>query len=120
MSVLRLLRLLLLPLSLLLAVSVLSQPAAAVDGVYRGWQISDAAVDPYSDSVYLLDLPNHIRVVNRTSGQPSQRQAVELQLGELEAVSAIGLDPNNRRLFVLVKRSQSADWRDSSVQYEVR
>ena len=97
------LRHLLLPLSLLLAVSVLSQPADAVDGVFRGWQIGDVAAHPDSDLVYLLDQPRFIRVVNRTSGQVVQRDVAELQLGESMYVLGIGSDAPRNRVYALVR-----------------
>lgn len=49
-----------------------SLAAFPADGSFRGWSISHAIPRPVNDVVYVLDRPNHIRTMSRTTGAPLQ------------------------------------------------
>ena len=89
---------LLLLLSCLVLSSVAAQPA---DGTFRGWSIASVASHPTSAVVYVLDYPNNIRAVNRSTGAVLQRN-VSIDT-EQAVVLAIGADGLSNRVYALMR-----------------
>ena len=80
-----------------LQLSLVAQPA---DGSFRGWQVGDVAPHPNNGVVYVLDYPNYIRAVNRTTGAVLQWSATLTTAQYIVAIAADGL---SNRVYALIQ-----------------